>query len=238
MNNIAQQHKKHSGPEEITLYSSMPEELQEEQQDAESLVATLKFTQLDKRRSIGKKLVLYDNKQLSISDYALKSKREYWLNIRYMHPKALAKWHIAWKWLGATLVSSALASVAAAVAAKPIFNIDRWTAAGVSVLFIGLTVLSAFTLYRNSRHVLNFFSLNGRIPVLQLIYNNPDREQFNKLINNLQERIKASQQKQHMAKNEALAAELSMHRQLMQNKIIGESAYNMAKSRLFSMHSG
>jgi len=235
MNNIAQQHKNGAAPEEITLYDSAPE-FDEELQNPEAQAATLKFTQLDKQRSLGKKIVLYDNKQLSVSDYALKGKRQYWLNLGFLHPQAVSKWYIAWTWFGVTMAASALAAVASAIAAQPIFGIDRWTAVGIALLFFGVSILSAFALYRKSRHVLKFFSLNGKIAVLELLYNNPNNELFNAFSRQLLEKISAAQQTQHLAKKESLAAELAMHRQLMQNKIIAAGEYEIAKSRLFSMH--
>jgi len=240
MNNIAPQHKNPADPkqesEEITLYSSVPDELDEPQSDIESHTATLKFAQLDKKRSIGKKLVLYDNKQLSVADYNLKYKRQFWLNLAFVHPKAQAKWNIAWTWLGFSLLFSALTAGAVTLIQQPLFGIDRWTAVGVSLLFLGLCVLCVFTLVRKSNHVLNFYSLNGKIQVMQLLYNNPTRELFNQASKTLLEKIDAAQRAQHLARNEALAAELAMHRQLMQNNIINAEDYEIAKSRLFSMH--
>ena len=236
MNNIAEQHKNASGTEEITLYSAMPEEFEDQQQSSEEKVATLKFAQLDKKRSLGKKFLLYDNKQLSVSDFTLKAKRQYWVNLGFVNPKALAKWHIAWPWFWTSLAFSLGAAAAAAIAVRPLFGIERWSAIGVCVILAGLSVLCAFTLVRKTRHVLSFYSANGNIPVMEVLYNNPDRSIFNQFKQQLLERINSARQLQHLAKDETLAAELAMHRQLKEHKIITTEEYEAAKARLFSMH--
>lgn len=235
MNNIAEQHKNGMDSEEITLYTAAPVH-EEDEQNPDAQVATLKFTQLDKQRSLGKKLVLYDNKQLSVSNYALKSKDQYWLNLGFVNAKAEQKWLIAWSWLGSTLTASAFAALSAAIAVKPLLGIDKWTAIGVSLLFVGICVLSAFALFRKSRRVLNFYSLNGKAKVMELLFNNPSRDAYNQFTKTLVQKIQLAQQKQHLGKKETLAAELAMHRQLMQNNIITAEQYEAAKKRLFSMH--
>jgi len=235
MNNIAEQHKNNPGTEEITLYTAAPVH-EEDEKNPDAQVATLKFTQLDKQRSLGKKLVLFDNKQLSVSEYALKSKRQYWVNLGFVNEKPEMKWLIAWPWLGTMLTTSAFAALSAAIAAKPMLGIDRWTAIGACLLFFGFSVLSTFALFRKSRRILQFYSLNGKTKVLELLFNNPARDNFVNFTQSLVKRIQLAQQKQHLGKKETLAAELAMHRQLMQNNIIDASEYEAAKTRLFSMH--
>jgi len=235
MNNIAQQNKNGTAPEEITLYSATPE-LDEDQEAPQSENATLKFFQLDKQRSFGKKFILYDNKQLSISDYTLKTKRQYWFNISYLNASPRAKWQIAWVWGILVLIFSSLAAATSAIVVKPIFQIDRLNALGVAVLCFGFSVLCAFALYRRSLRVLRFYSLNGNVPVFELLFNNPDRATFTQFSQQLQNKIQSAQNRQHLPKNDSLAAELAQHRQLLQNKVISNEVYESVKSRLFSLH--
>lgn len=238
MNNIAEQDNTDSS-EEITLYSAVStHDEPDETNTPDPQAATLKFTQLDKARSLGKKFILYDNKQLSVADYQLKSKRQYWVDLSFLQNKAQLKWHVAWAWFWLWLGFSLLSGIAAAIAMHPMFGVSMGHAAAAALVLACVGVLSLFALYRKSRRVLRFFTLHGKLPVLELLYNNPERKVFTQFVEALVNRIQQAHSKQYLSKDESLAAELAQHRQLMQHQIISGEQYEEAKTRLFSMHNG
>jgi hypothetical protein len=225
------------GSEEITLYSAVSTHTEEDENNVpDTQAASLKFTQLDKARSLGKKFILYDNKQLSVSEYQLKSKRQYWVELSYLQDKAQSKWHIAWAWFWMWLGFSILSAIAGSVALYPIFAISVAQASAAALILACVSVLCLFALYRKSHRVLRLFTLNGNLPVIELLNNNPNRKVFNQFVQALQKRIQLAHSKQYLSKDERLAAELAQHRQLKQHKIITAEQYENAKNRLFSLH--
>jgi hypothetical protein len=111
-------------------------------------------------------------------------------------------------------------------------NSSTWSA--VLAVCTGLVlVLAVF----HSHGRLVFYSRNGRIPLLVLFNQNPDKDTFDAFVGILIDHIRKARQNLSLVhQNELLSTELKEHRRLMEAGVILGKRYDAAKARILRQH--
>lgn len=104
------------------------------------------------------------------------------------------------------------------------------------VLCAAIGAILVVYVIKESRHVLIFYSQNGRIPIAEILIKKPNKQAFNKFVSELISCINAVKARSHYSQTQALAAELSDHRKLRDDGAISSKDYELAKSNIMSHH--
>ena len=137
---------------------------------------------------------------------------------------------IAWKWLYAALGF-------AAVDAALIFSglLERSSALFLG-LVLSLTVAAAIMLlmfFYKSTDIVYFRSQYGKVRLMEVGHNKPDKKSFHEFIRNFVAQIKQAKTDRNIDQSQFLARELKEIRRLKDEKIIPDSTYEKAKVRIF-----
>lgn len=104
-----------------------------------------------------------------------------------------------------------------------------WTAISISLCLIAL-LLTLFL----SRHRIRYVSRYGRVPLLELITNQPSTSKLTDFMRRLSHHIRLSQHHRPRAPTDALSFELRDLRRLRDEGVIGSETYEQAKRRIFA----
>ena len=158
-------------------------------------------------------------------------KYKFRVDLAYLDPRPFRIRNIVWKWLYASL---ALWAVDAILLIGGFF--DR-----TSVVFLGsvtaITVAALLTMlifFYLSNDTVYFRSRFGKIRLLELAHNNPDKESFRAFINKVVVQINKSKSAKGMNQSQMLASELKELRRLKDESVIPNDSYEKAKKLIFS----
>jgi len=174
---------------------------------------------------------LFNRQILSVSRTApFRRPRAYELSICLLNPKPARALTVGWRYVAAFLVFTLAAGVTGSGGNIP-HAVPLTVALGACA---GLALLQAVC----SVHIqLVFYSRNGRLPLVTLLYRNPDRRTFNTFINTLVSHIaSAGCNAGFTDADDVLNAELREHRRLMKEGIISARSYASARSRILGKH--
>ena len=189
------------------------------------------FEQSSKLRGLYRKTTIFNDSQCYQS---VKNKHQrkykYRIDLAYLDPKPFRRRKIDWKWLFASLT---LVGLDIAI----IFGgwIDTASVNFLGLL-IGITVVAIMTFlafFHQSHDNVIFRSQYGKIRMIELINNNPDKAQFRKFITRLIVQINKSKTIKSYSPNKFLANELKELRRLKDETGVPTGAYEKAKQLIF-----
>ncbi|MGD8572600.1 MAG: hypothetical protein PVG89_04315 [Gammaproteobacteria bacterium] len=220
--------------EHITLYSPGYSE-QIETPDLNQV--TLELLQTSKVREYQKLFRVFDNKLLAISEITPRHHNEYTIPLSLLDENATSKWIIKFRylllaglfillaWTNHTLMSMKFG----------IFNNPNMYA--VTVLLTTMGAILLVYMIRQSRHVLLFKSKHGRIPLIEVRHNNPDKQRFRQFSRQLANLITQCDTSNYFTPSQILAAELSEHRRLRDEGLLTDKQYQQVKQHFMDFHS-
>ena len=189
------------------------------------------FEQHSKMRGLYRQTTIFNDSQCYQS---VKNKHQrkykYRIDLTYLDPKPYRRRKKDWKWLIASLVLMVLDSAI-------IFG-GWFDTASVNFLglLIGVTVVALMTLlafiHQSSDNVI-FRSQFGKVPLVELINNNPDKAQFRSFITKFIVQINKSKTAKGYTASKFLAKELKDLRRLKEETVIPTLAYEKAKKLIF-----
>ena len=189
------------------------------------------FEQSSKLRGLYRKTTIFNDSHCYQS---VKNKHQrkykYRIDLTYLDPKPFRRRRADWKWLFAsmTLIVLDIAIV-----------FGGWIdTASVNFLglLIGVTVVAIMTFlafFHQSTDNVIFRSQYGKIRMIELINNNPDKTQFRKFITRLIVQINKSKTAKRYSQNKFLANELKELRRLKDESVVPTEAYEKAKQLIF-----
>ena len=193
------------------------------------------FEQNSKLRGLYRKTTIFNDTHCYQS---VKNKHQrkykYRIDLAILDPKPFRRRRVDWKWLFASLT---LVGLDIAI----IFGgwIDTASVNFLGLL-IGVTVVAIMTLlafFHQSRDNVIFRSQYGKIRMIELINNNPDKTQFRKFITRFVVQINKSKTAKSYSQNKFLAHELKELRRLKDETVVPAEAYEKAKQLIFSHES-
>ena len=104
----------------------------------------------------------------------------------------------------------------------------------LSVLSLSLfAIATLLTLFLSRKHI-RYYSRFGRVPLLELIDNQPDAQDLTDFLRRLSQTIHLSRQQHPRASGDALSFELRDLRRLRDEGVIDAETYERAKQRIFA----
>jgi hypothetical protein len=189
------------------------------------------FQQSNKRHGVHRDLTIFNDTHCYQSvKNKHKRKIKFRTDIAYLDPRPFRQKFIAWKWLYAGL---ALIGLDLAIVFGGWLDTSSINFMG---LFIGVTMVALMTLlafFYNSYDKVFYRTRYGRVKIIELMNNNPDKEAFRAFITKFNLQIKKSKTAKNFTQNKFLARELQELRRLKDETMIAEEDYESAKRRIF-----
>jgi len=189
------------------------------------------FEQSNKLQGKLRQLTVFNDSQCHQKiQHKHRRKYKFRVDLAYLDPRPFHVRHIVWKWLYASL---ALWTMDAALVFSGLFDsgsiifLGAVTATTVAAL---MTLLAFFYLSHNTVY---FRSKYGKIRLLELAYNNPNKKSFQGFINKFVAQINKSSSARKMNPSQFLASELKELRRLKDEAIVPEESYEKAKKLIF-----
>ncbi len=160
--------------------------------------------------------------------------RDYWLNLAFLDPEPRRMQERTWVFAAGVLTLTALC---AWVLEKTVLSGEA--AAGMQMLVPVALLAAAGTLavglhrYFNSLH---FLTRHGRVPVLKLTANSPDRKALGRFVQKMAAAARAAHDRRIVVPTHYLRDEMKEHRRLREGGILDEKHYEAAKTRVLAAH--
>ena len=220
--------------EHITLYSP---QYSEQAEEISLETVTLELLQASKLREYQKLFRIFDDRFLNLNEINAGKTHGFSIRLNLLDEKPVRKWFIKFSYLLFAITSFLLAGLTFELMQKnfAFFNTPNIYAAIALLITVGAILL--VYMVKNSKHVLIFKSKHGQVPVVELMYNNPDKQRFRQFARELSKLIAQCQAQNYYTDSQILAAELSEHRRLRNEGALSDKAYEQAKHHIMTYHS-
>jgi hypothetical protein len=189
------------------------------------------FEQINKLRGIYRQITVFNDTHCYQS---IKNKHQrkykYRLNLVYLDPRPFRSRHIAWRWLHGSL---ALWGVDTALVFSGLLEGASVIALGLFICSTAVALMTLLAFFYFTHDTVYFRSQFGKIRLMELINNNPDKEKFQDFVNKLVIQINKSKTDSGKDNSQLLAQELQQLRRLKDETVIDEDAYEGAKKLIF-----
>lgn len=193
---------------------------------------TLKLLQVNNFKEKQRLICVFDQKVLKLTEKTPKQTRSYMIDLRLLDDAPRRVYNINLKFLTAFVVLEVitytlyvLKDIGIAFLSNSYIN-AAIALLGASSIIMLLLAIKSF----NNKWV--FYTLNGRIPILELFNNNPNRDQFQKIFSGLIKNITKARSENRLSAAELEASEVSEHRRLRDEGVITHEQYEMAKANI------
>lgn len=184
-----------------------------------------KFVQINKMKGQAVAFTVFNDTYLSVIEKDLVKKREYYLDLGYYNKEPIKKICIAWKSL---LAFVALAVATLVMSAQLGFSYSVLGGVASFIFFV-------LFIHGSSSHIV-FITYHGKVPVMKLMSNVPNRKIFKEFVADLSARIERAQKRTMQNQDKYLAKELKETRRLKDEGVLTEDQYTKAKDAIFSGH--
>jgi hypothetical protein len=194
------------------------------------------FKQSHKLRGMLRHLTVFNDTQCYQKiKHKHRRKYKFRINLAYLDPRPYRIRHIVWKWL--------FASVVLWVLDAGLLITDKLVELGPPIFFGIITIttvaalLTLLAFFYLSHDTVYFRSKFGKIRLLELENNNPDKKSFRVFVNKIVVQINKSKTSMGMNQSQLLAAELKELRRLKDEAIVPTKTYEKVKTRILK-HGG
>jgi len=193
------------------------------------------MTQVSKAKGETRTFQIYDDKFLDITIDNIFGQKNYQLNLCMLEPWPVRNRDISWRWL-LSIIYFGIAALTYSV-----YLVNHPDTELLSrlipfvVVFILLLLGSLLMFLYRSPNVTEFRSRYTGCVLISLLYGNPNREQFDKFVDELKQRILGASQAVRMDKHRMLINEITKLRRLRNDGIITEREYVAASKRIPNM---
>lgn len=142
--------------------------------------------------------------------------------------------HWGWKWL-ATAIVFILITLLSLKFLPPLLGESKNLSLGL-ILFAGVagTVGSLIMFWKRTHRRQVFFSLNGKVPIIELHIGRPTKKEYKDFVDAFEKAVKEVRDKFTIEEEKLIAGEMKMLRRLSEEGIIKSVDYERAKKKLFS----
>lgn len=189
------------------------------------------FEQSNKLQGMYRQLTVFNNTQC-YQKVKPKHRRKYKyrVDLAFLDPRPFRLRHIVWKWLYASL---ALWAVDAVLLFGGWFDSSSVYFLGAATFVTVVALIALLAFFYLSHDTVYFRSRFGKVRLLDLAHNNPDKESFRSFINKLVVQINKSKTARGMNQSQLLASELKELRRLKDETIVPAETYEKAKKLIF-----
>ena len=178
---------------------------------------------------------IYDHRFIEVNQRRILGEKKYNLNLGILEPWPVRHRYFSWHWLFSTLyfLLTTLAYGSYLYLHQDSDVLGRLMPFILIFVLLCLGSLVMF-LYR-SPHVIEFRSRYCGVPLVSLLYNNPNKEESSAFVEELKSRIVAASQSTKIDKHQMLINEITRLQRLVKENILNEHIYEQAKKRIPNM---
>lgn len=184
-----------------------------------------------------KLLRIFDNKFLNINEKTAKKTVSYNIHLWLLNANPIRKRLLPMKHLLIACAMFGLSWLAYYLTHMGISALSNVYLQAIPVLFGTAGAIFLVYTIKKYKHVLIFYSDHGRIPLVELFYNNPSKRSFNHFAGELINSIQRAKANKHYTAQQMLAAEVSEHRRLKDEGVLSDKDYEKAKTNILTYHS-
>jgi hypothetical protein len=192
----------------------------------------LQLLQISNMKEKQRLVRIFDSRILTVSEKTPAHSRSYTIHLALLDPAPRRIYNINLNLLTAFMVLEvltyalyALKDLHLAFVSGPYIYTAIILLAASSIIMLLLTIKSL-----NNKWI--FHTARGKIEILELFNNNPDRARFQQCLDGLIKRIKKAKLEHQFSSAELAAAEVSEHRRLRDEGIISHEQYEQAKTNI------
>ncbi|MDH5778175.1 MAG: hypothetical protein OEZ33_08185 [Gammaproteobacteria bacterium] len=178
---------------------------------------------------------VYDQKFIEVSRRGLVGEKKFNLNLSILEPWPVRHRYFSWRWLFGTIYFA----IAAVVYGFYIFQSENNEVLSrlmpFVLIFVLLTLGSLVMFLTRSPHVTEFRSRYCGVALISLLYNNPNKSDYDTFVDDLKNRIIAASQSTRIDKHQMLINEITRLERLVKENILTEHIYEQAKKRIPNM---
>ena len=182
----------------------------------------------------GIKIQLKKQRELRVEKHSKRGSTKYTIDLLALGDKSKQKVILGWQWFVAGL--AAIFLMIACLNFLPILEESTLYQAATYVLGLGLGAACFFMAVKGTSRKQIFFSRKANIPLVELVINNPSKNEFNSFIKLVEKCIGSSREGLNISMNNQLAGEMKMIRRLSEEGVVSPSVYKKAKDVLMKMH--
>ncbi len=191
----------------------------------------IEFEQSNKLQGMLRQLTVFNDSQCYQKiKHKHRRKYKFRINLAYLDPRPFRIRRIVWKWLYASL---ALWALDAGLLLTDWFNPGFAIFFGIVTITTVTALITLLTFFYLSHDTVYFRSNFGKIRLLELSNNNPDKKSFHVFVNKIVVQINKSKTAKNMNQSQFLTSELKELRRLKDESIVTEESYQRAKRRIF-----
>ena len=178
---------------------------------------------------------IYDHRFIEVSRRGIIGEKKYSLNLSILEPWPVRHRYFSWHWLLSTLYFL----IATLAYGAYLYNHQDTDTLGrlmpFILIFVLLTLGSLVMFLSRSAHVIEFRSRYCGVPLVSLLYKNPNNEECTNFVEELKNRIVAASQSTRIDKHQMLINEITRLEKLVKENILNEHIYEQAKARIPNM---
>lgn len=189
------------------------------------------FEQSNKLQGMLRHLTIFNDSQCYQKiKHKHRRKYKFRINLAYLDPRPFRIRHIVWKWLYTSL---ALWALDAGLLFTDWLEVGPTVFLGIATVTTVTALIALLAFFYLSHDTVYFRSNFGKVRLLELANNNPDKKRFRGFVNKIVVQINKSKAAKNMNQSLFLAAELKELRRLRDESIVSEKSYQKAKRRIF-----
>lgn len=178
---------------------------------------------------------VYDQKFVEVSRRGLIGEKTFNLSLSILEPWPVRHRYFSWRWLFGTIYFAIAALAYGIYIFQHHDNEVLSRLMPFTLIFILLTLGSLVMFLSRSPHVTEFRSRYCGVALISLLYNNPNKKEFNAFVDDLKNRIVAASAGTRIDKHQMLINEITRLERLVKENVLTEHIYEQAKKRIPNM---
>lgn len=219
--------------EQITLSSS---EFDQFKDDNNPTTVTSELSQAIEIKEQLKLFRIFDRKFINVNEKTAKATISYFFKLSMLDPKPRRRRIIKFGPLIAGAAFLALAWLIFSLKQSGLSLLESPYTYTAIVAFVAIGLILLVYVVKEFKNVLVFYSQHGRAPIIELLYNIPDKKEFRQFASELTDCINTQKTKIYYSDSQLLAAELSEHRKLRDEGGLTNGEYESAKNNIMKQH--
>jgi hypothetical protein len=180
-------------------------------------------------------LEIVDRQKLIINEKKKNKGSKYIVSLLALHPEGKQIFQASWKYLLASIILSTVLmageSLIAEMMARENLLLNR--ALIVAAVIIAILGIKEFLGSISRKYI--FFTRHANIPVVEISVANPNKEQFQAFIAEVESGITEVQSARNLSPNDQLVGEMRMLRRLSSEGFLSKQQYEQAKAQLLDL---
>lgn len=178
---------------------------------------------------------IYDQRFIEVNRRGIIGAKKYSLNLSILEPWPVRHRYFSWHWLLSTIYFLIATATYGVYLYLHQDTITLGRLVPFILIFVLMTLGSLVMFLSRSPNVIEFRSRYCGVPLVSLLYNNPNKADCKTFVEEMKNRIIAASQSTKIDKHQMLINEITRLEKLVKENILNEHIYEQAKARIPNM---